>query len=1060
MNKDKENTSRDDSFKLSPSQFYRKLRPENFSDSEIYSSTKLTKEILAYELEKITTNQKENQFETLARKMAERLIVPNLIPQVGPTGGGDGKTDSETYPVSESVSDRWFIPENGWSKDEKWAFAISAKEAWKSKLKSDIKNILSTKREYTRVYFITNQTPSSKRKKDTQDDYILEFDIDIVILDGKWILENVYTHGLINLVVDSLSLSSSLKEKDKLIGPNDLKRENSLKEIENNISNPNRYSEYDFQLVEDALESAILARQLEKPRSELEGRFDRVERLLKKNENLGQKIRLKYQKAWTYVNYYDDYKSFLREFKELKKLISSYLTMSSLEFYSTLFTLLRNIYLHDNKIITKELFLKEKEEFYSFLNQLSLQEKESSVSLSARMYLNINKSHDLFDNIDEVEKLFIEMSEILVKARNRLEFPFEQFQRIINVLGNVFVDSKEFDNLYDTIVNISEERDSEMIAGQLNLNRAGQKMESKKYRDALVYFGKAISKLSKNESQLGFYLASIGLSEAYSRLGLFNASYSSKVVAISILLKPWFDEGNLDFRILKVLDSLLSEEILYGRIPHIFTWHQMYKVIYNQFINQIKVNDVERLTKFDAFVSIRLLNEKIEKNTLEYLPAILAKEEFLLSEDTSLFLLGYYNKILSSFKKIDVKTEEDLECYYQKVSDQPLNQQFTGLLNFIEKDKSVFLSNILGCRFILTFNTSNSLVISAEMILAYIEAFLGTSFENLFPNSEVIEIELIDSKNEFRVEYMEKANSYKVYWDSAYDSTNNINVISKCCLDLITKVLSRNYLIYNIKEYLEELFKNQEVNERISVVLNHKTFLTNVLGSSPKLTFNDWISAESKKMDFKRDQEFIPNFKIKVEDTKTKKRGKTKDLSMVPHNKRKVVSIINNKLWDEAKWKGAGVFPSNDGVGLIIGFENIEFGEKIFREWIQRFGIHDKENKIKVSIITEIDEKNPHWYNILFSSNFEEMVMEEGEVFIAPSRFHLMNATSGRNIEILKQGFGLFKKFRLYPGQINQDLSLKISNELFLEKTEITFVKKKNIKQNDIESIVIFKDIN
>ncbi len=62
-----------------------------------------------------------------------------MIPQVGPTGGGDGKTDSETYPVSPSISDRWFVPENGWNKNEKWAFAISAKEAWKGKAKGDIK---------------------------------------------------------------------------------------------------------------------------------------------------------------------------------------------------------------------------------------------------------------------------------------------------------------------------------------------------------------------------------------------------------------------------------------------------------------------------------------------------------------------------------------------------------------------------------------------------------------------------------------------------------------------------------------------------------------------------------------------------------------------------------------------------------------------------------------------------------------------------------------------------------------------------------------------------------
>ena len=142
---------------VNPAEFYRMIRPEYFSDSEIVSDVELPKELLAFELEKITTNQKQDDFETLCRRLAEKLISPNLIPQVGPTGGGDGKTDSETYPVSSSITERWFIPENGWNNNEKWAFAFSAKKDWRAKLKKDVDSILSTKRDYTKIYFITNQ---------------------------------------------------------------------------------------------------------------------------------------------------------------------------------------------------------------------------------------------------------------------------------------------------------------------------------------------------------------------------------------------------------------------------------------------------------------------------------------------------------------------------------------------------------------------------------------------------------------------------------------------------------------------------------------------------------------------------------------------------------------------------------------------------------------------------------------------------------------------------------------------------------------------------------------
>lgn len=191
---------------MTPSEFYKQRRPELFSDSEIITQTTLPREVLAYELSKISTNQKQDEFETLCRRLAEKYISPNLIPQVGPTGGGDGKTDSETYPVSETISNRWFTPENGWDKDENWAFAISAKEEWKGKAKGDVKKIVETNRGYTRVYFMSNQLIPSKKKKDAQDEFIKEFEIDVVILDGEWILEKIYNNNLIDLVVDSLNL--------------------------------------------------------------------------------------------------------------------------------------------------------------------------------------------------------------------------------------------------------------------------------------------------------------------------------------------------------------------------------------------------------------------------------------------------------------------------------------------------------------------------------------------------------------------------------------------------------------------------------------------------------------------------------------------------------------------------------------------------------------------------------------------------------------------------------------------------------------------------------------
>ncbi len=48
---------------MTPSEFYKQRRPELFSGSEIITQATLPREVLAYELSKISTNQKQDEFE-------------------------------------------------------------------------------------------------------------------------------------------------------------------------------------------------------------------------------------------------------------------------------------------------------------------------------------------------------------------------------------------------------------------------------------------------------------------------------------------------------------------------------------------------------------------------------------------------------------------------------------------------------------------------------------------------------------------------------------------------------------------------------------------------------------------------------------------------------------------------------------------------------------------------------------------------------------------------------------------------------------------------------------
>jgi hypothetical protein len=150
-----------------------------------------------------------------------------------------------------------------------------------------------------------------------------------------------------------------------------------------------------------------------------------------------------------------------------------------------------------------------------------------------------------------------------------------------------------------------------------------------------------------------------------------------------------------------------------------------------------------------------------------------------------------------------------------------------------------------------------------------------------------------------------------------------------------------------------------------------------------------------------------------------------------------------------------GVFPFNNGVGMVLGFENEEFGVKILQDWIERFGNTDDNNKIKISIITDIDKQNPHYYQVMFSSKFDNDDVDEDTILITPCRFHFMYATNNGNLRLLKEGFNRFKKFRLFAGSVKEDLQMQVNFEYWIEKNEILFIKKEDIKENDIEYTAI-----
>lgn len=1049
---------------MKASEFYKSMRPEYFSDSELSYEVELPREMLAYELDQISTNQKQDEFETLCRRLAERFVSPNLIPQVGPTGGGDGKTDAETYPVSEEISNRWFIPDNGWEKDEKWAFAISAKKDWKGKAKSDIKKITETERGYTRVYFMTNQKVSSKKKKDAQDEFITEFHIDVVILDGEWILEKIYNNDLIELVVDSINLSSVFKNKKIKQGSNDVSRLEELEELEEKINDKNRYSQFDFQLVQDALRIAVLSRMLEKPRDEIEGKFQRALRLCGKNDfkNL---IQIYYQRAWTSLYWYDDYESFVNDYLEVKKLVSTESTDYEIELYFNLFNSLHSVLLNPNIPDVIDIDI-ENSDIQNLLKKLEENKERLNLSLIAQTYrILIEITRAIHNNFQNIDMLLNELTCVISKCNAYPSFPFESTKEIIENMGGIFADSKVYDLLFEKLTEISEIRYSELSAGTLYLKRGGQKFQAGLYDDSIVYFGKSLLKLSKEESQYGVYLALIGLAYSYRNIGLIWASNSCFIAAYSISLKPFEEKRVIHKKTYNIAKEILTNEILIGRVPQTLIWWElvgMLRTVLN-IDEDIDPNiNLDFATLNESFISVRLVNSNVE-NDEKYtiLPDILNKYGLEISADALLFKLGHFEIIKDDYKNIDLMTKEDFRHYFTNVANQPLREQLLYDTNLMTNDMLKLESNILGCNVKVFFEKNKELLLIAETILAFVESFLATSLDSVtsHKNSVSIHLEFKEMGKVFEFIHDEDSNEYKLFFNNKELLTSkNINSddFHHEMRIFIATFLGKNFMFKGeIQDYLSHLFETEEVLERVSMVYNHRNFFINSVGNEAKVFFEDWTK-DIKNLNTYEIKE-IENFEIKKELFQQEKL----DLKEKRHDKIKTESVIDMELWDKAGWSGTGVVfdPSSGFLGLMICYKDIDAGKKIFDNWIKRFGRVDTKESIMINIIKGIDRDNPCHYKVQITSKLDTDVIKTSFLVI-PSRFNTMTPDNLTNLDNFEKFYNQVKRFVIMPAKLDMGKQPEPLFDKAIMKTEISIINAWEIEEHDIRKAVIREEDN
>ncbi|HCE3929230.1 TPA: hypothetical protein ACP31N_002369 [Pseudomonas aeruginosa] len=1005
----------DKNMKPSYREFMRARRPELYSDTLHVEVGEMDRRQFEFHLDFLTSRKEETAFENFARVLGEKELCPNLIPQTGPTGGGDSKVDTETYPVAPAIATLWYegIPA---SASQRWGFAISAKADWKPKVRSDVAKIVATGRPYTLIYFISNQAIKDKDRADMEDALTASHGVQVRILDRNWIIEKVVRNRRWDIVAETLQFEL-MRKTLSTPGPLDVGRLRDLEALDKKIEAATE-SAVTLHLVEESLQSALLARGLDRPRYEVDGRFDRADRLAQRTSSR-QRQRILYHKAWTALWWFDDSEEAARVYDRLAAEALSTDWIWDIECVVNLWLALQaGNALDEARTAALRAALQRHADDKS---------KETSSLWAQTQLLQMDLVTGMREK-DDLQPTFAAMRQVLSNVRRQIEFPIEPVVLVIRELATIVGDSPGYDELLDAVIEIERERNGDRVAGELQLQRGLQKLERKKPYDAIDDLARAQILLAQEDCRDEFIAALCGTGLAYESAGLLYAARANLASALDRCLYSWFKEGAVDHRALPVLKKLAWLELQLGRVPYVLAWVKWFRPI--QIALSLNEEDTKALEQelraIDRVLGILILRTAHEDwASLTRLPDVLSNLGLEMSRAAALFMLGHVDMVRAEYDAAN----DDLNQFASEWLVAPAAQDVPNrpLWHF---GTTTMTTVILGCQVDVIARGGIASALLGESIIGFLEAFYSTTVRSrrLWSPRERLVVEVRQS---------EAATPPFVHRHAEDECGETRLVVTHPVLaaeSLVGEGFERQIfeLFAHITFELQlgvarlefkEMFAKHRAQDRAYHVARSIISVTNILGNSPPGRAEDWVRDETiTAFPVVRDKAWTPNVAAPPSTVQPPELDATTSedpplehmfgADALRHRDLLVMSPINLPLWDKAKWKGTGVvLPQVPGeiVPPIMGlaFENFDAGKKIFRGWHKKVGAENRDGWLGVTVITGIRRDRPLDYRVAIGISESYMATAtNGKHLLAMAyRMHDMTPSSSRNLDALQNQF-------------------------------------------------------
>jgi hypothetical protein len=1045
-----------------PSHFMRQIRPELYSDSTSRVKHQLKAEVLSHHLDTITERNQTHDFELFCRKLCERTICPNLRPATGPEGGGDSKADTETSPVSEEISNLTYVGMAN-SGSERWAFAFSAKKTWADKARSDVAGIMAANRGYKKIFFVTSRAARAKDRARVEDELSREYGVQVTIHDRAWIINEIIDKNRRDLAYNYLGIGDETSDLD--LGPSDYSRKQQLADVEKELADPSAFVGIKMQRASEALVAAMLARQLELPRTDVDGRFVRAVRLADDGGTHRQQLIARYETLWTAFWWFDDIKAIVDGYEGFETRVIGSEHATNLEMLCNLAQLLFNAVIHGH-------FTAEQVGLQPRIARLSLRlfelasdiDRPNNALEAKTSLLTIQVNEALMAGESErLALLWPQYGDILAKADGLGEFDVKRLTKLIEVFGQVAGKDRGYRDLVDQVSDFVAKRTGESQGALVLLKRAKQ-LDFDENMEMIRLLGKAARLLSKKEHAEDFVTAQSLLAVAYQSAGLLWAARASCTSAAATLFIEGEEDGELSSTIFPTLMNAAWQAVQLKHLPEMLETVQIARGCLNSlpFDDKATQRAAEQLHDFDMFLACQLANlSSVDLPRLEFMPDILGGLELNYSRLTLLYMLGYEDVLREGGWIPQSESAQDVENFFNQLAGQPVGDESWRPMIYNGESTQMFATSVLGVRVNVTHEPSDTSITVAEAIVGTVEAFFATAFElDAFAHVERFDITVVDA-NITRFEVMADFDQMRatVRWPNGVfpGSPSVYGDFLNMLLEVAATIFSATCHAKDFEEAANRLFKTDAAMDRVAMIGSLCFSRQRIFGGISRLS--SWEKHSPKKFEIRpgRPQvERVPKTKKADAQPNNGVRDETELPKVTDHRDVKVRSVIDVHLWDRAGWMGTayGEVAPEAPPFMALMFKDRDAATKIFERWRERFGTEDKEEEIHIGIVRRFSTKHPTHYGMVITSKMPSD--EEGAQFsMFSSRSLTMEPSDDVNLikfmDLYKKaGAYLLMPIVMVPGQQPQLIS-----DLYLLKRSLRVKIAEDVGPNDLEKIFL-----